>query len=235
MQRHFRFLCLAALFGLSALAAPALAGTPIRVMAMGDSHTVGIGSSHYAGYRLAFLKEMSAGGYEVDMVGGNANGPEGFDHRHQGYGGATTYEVSAFVHDKMEAYDPELVVLLVGTNDARLPGFNPLAFEIHFSVLVDRVFAANPNVKLIVSTIPPQRYGRNENANRAVNDRIRKHVEGRSNRENIRMVDIYHLVDDRLDMSDEFHMNDSGYEKVGSAFADAAIELLGTNLAEQSN
>ena len=206
----------------------------MRVMTLGDSHTAGVGSTHRAGYRIAFLKAMAEGGIEADMVGGKADGPEGFDHRHQGYEGATTYEVSAAVHDKMADYQPDLVVLLIGTNDARQPSFSPIAFEVHFSVLVDRVFAANPDVKLIVSTIPPQLYGKNEPANRALNSRIRSHIEGRTNQDQIRIVDIYNLLDDRLDMSDSIHMNDSGYEKVGGAFADAALSLFGTDAAGQA-
>lgn len=212
---------------------PAHSADTVRVMALGDSHTVGTGSSHLAGYRLAFLKAMSDSGMPVDMVGGKADGPEGFDHRHQGYDGATTYEISSAVHEKMEKYQPDLVILLAGTNDARQRSFNPVAFEVHFSVLVDRIFAANPDVKLIVSTIPPQHYGKNEPANRSLNSRIRHHVEGRSSQDNIRIVDIYSLLDDRLDMADDLHMNDSGYEKVGGAFADAALSLLGTDLAGQ--
>ena len=202
-------------------------------MALGDSHTVGVGSSHLAGYRLAFLKAMSDRGFDVDMVGGKANGPEGFDHRHQGYGGATAYELSSSIHEKMAKYQPDLVILLIGTNEARAPSFSPIAFEVHFSVLVDRVFASNPDVKLVVSTIPPQMFGRNEPANRALNTRIVRHIESRRNRADIKIVDIYHLIDDRLDMFDEFHLNDSGYEKVGDAFADAARELLATDVAEQ--
>ena len=228
-----RHLFAAALVAGSLLTLPlsAHAGTPVRVMSLGDSHTVGVGSTHLAGYRLAFSKAMSAGGYDVDMVGGKADGPEGFDHRHQGYSGATTYELSSAVHEKMASYDPELVILLVGTNDARAPAFNPISFEVHLSVLVDRVFAANPDVKMIVSTIPPQMYGKNDPANRAVNARIRKHVEGRRNQDHIAIVDIYDLIDDRLDMADAVHMNDAGYEKVGGAFADAALSLLSPKVA----
>jgi lysophospholipase L1-like esterase len=229
-----RLLFAAALAGgfLGGYGLAAHAGGAVRVMPMGDSHTVGVGSSHLAGYRIAFLKAMQAGGFEVDMVGGNADGPEGFDQRHQGYRGATTYELSSATHEKMAKYQPDLVILLVGTNDAHQPGFSPLAFGIHFSVLVDRIFAANPDVKLVISTIPPQMYGKNEPASRALNDRIRLHVSKRRNQEQIRIVDIYNLIDDRLDMADPLHMNDAGYEKVGGAFADAALSLLRTDVAE---
>ncbi len=200
-------------------------------MALGDSHTVGLGSTHRAGYRLAFLQRMQANGFEADMVGGKADGPEGFDHRHQGYGGATTYELSGAIHEKMAKYAPDVVILLIGTNDARAGGFNPLAFEVHFSVLVDRVFASNPDVKLVIATIPPRMYGRSEPANRALNDRIRKHAGERPSHEAIEVVDIYNMVDDRLDMSEQLHLNDAGYEKIGGAIADAALTLLRTGVA----
>jgi len=216
------------------LLAPSLsahAGTTLRVMALGDSHTVGVGSTHRAGYRLAFSNAMSEGGYDIDMVGGKANGPEGFDHRHQGYKGATTYEISSAVHEKLANYDPELVILLIGTNDARAPGFNPLSFEVHLSVLVDRIFASNPDIKLIIATVPPQKSGKNDPANRALNARIQKHVEGRRNQDHIAIVDVYNLIDDRLDMFDDLHMNDAGYEKVGGAFADAALSLVNPKVA----
>lgn len=227
-------LCLALIPTLAAAQeteAPAKA-KPLRVMAMGDSITVGVGSTHKAGYRLTFWNRMQEAGVPVNMVGGKAAGPENFDSRHQGYSGLTVYELSGAVPEKMSRYQPDVVLLEIGSNDAMGSTFSPLAFEVNFSILVDRILASKPDAKLLVSTLPPNKYGHDEGPKRRLNAFLKDYVEKRRAKgDEVALVDAYAILDSRRDMVDKLHPNDAGYEKLGDAFADALLSMLGDDLA----
>ena len=76
----------AAAFWLLSVPPPA-AAVAVRVMAFGDSLTKGTGSTHGAGYRLAFYQKMREAGFEVDMLGTFHAGPKDIDRDHQGHQG----------------------------------------------------------------------------------------------------------------------------------------------------
>ena len=206
---------------------PATAG-PLRVVAFGDSLTMGQGSTHGAGYRLAFLERMRAAGYDVDMLGQFHSGPEGMDGDHEGYPGRGVAKLDDVSFRAMRRDHPDAVLLLIGTNDAKNSTFQPDSFRIRFSVLLDRTLSES-RMHLVVSTIPPSRYGKGkrDQVKVAVNKIVREEVEKRrAEGKHVRLIDSYAMLDDRHDFVDTLHMNDAGYAKVGNAFADALIELL---------
>src|SRR5215813_8194488 len=58
----------------------------VRVMPLGDSITDG--STVPGGYRINLWQRMAAGGYTVDFVGSEFNGPAALgDHDHEGHSG----------------------------------------------------------------------------------------------------------------------------------------------------
>lgn len=208
------------------LAAAPAAAASLRVMAVGDSLTMGLGSTHQAGYRLAFLERMRGEGYEVDMLGRYHHGPEGMDRDHEGYQGHGVAKLDEVSFQAIRRGHPDAILLLVGTNDARPSVFQPDAFRIRYSVLLDR-FLAESKVRLVVSTIPPSRYGKKDQAKLAVNKLIREEVEKqRARGKRIALIDAYAMVDDRQDFADLLHLNDAAYAKLGEAFADALLGLL---------
>jgi lysophospholipase L1-like esterase len=207
------------------LALQATAAT-LRVMAFGDSLTMGQGSTHQAGYRLAFLERLREAGYEVDMLGRYRNGPPGMDGDHEGYQGRGVAKLDEVSFGAIRRDHPDAILLMIGTNDARPSDFQPEAFRIRYSVLLDR-FLAESKVRLVVSTIPPSRYRKKDQVKLVVNRLIREEVEKqRAAGKRIALIDAYALLDDRQDFVDSLHMDDEGYEKLGDAFADALIELL---------
>jgi lysophospholipase L1-like esterase len=218
------------LFGLLALAA-ALAGAPaaaepLKVLAIGDSHTKGVGSTHRAGYRLEFLARMKAAGVEVDMVGSFHDGPKDIDRDHQGHQGQGVAKLDEVSFDEIRRTRPGAVILMIGTNDAKERSLVPEAFRIRYSVLLDRLLAES-KTKLLAATIPPARYGRREKVIKAINSIIKSEVKKRAEAgKQIRLVDVYALIDQKADFVDPLHMNDAAYAKVGDAFADALLEML---------
>lgn len=209
------------------------AAEPLKVMALGDSVTVGTGSSHGGGYRAAFWERMRDAGIPVDMVGGKVDGPETFDNRHQGYQQMPLHDLSAGIHDKLRSYQPDIVLLLTGSDELHSPTFSPHAFAANLEVMIDRIFTARPAAKLLISTLPPSKGGRNQGGKRAVNELLRRTVKERAGRgQAIYLVDSFAVVDANREMADTNHPNDAGYERIGEAFADALLPLLGAEKIE---
>jgi lysophospholipase L1-like esterase len=211
----------------AALGALPAAGAPLKVVAFGDSLTMGQGSTHQAGYRLVFLQRMREAGYEVDMLGRYHHGPPDIDRDHEGYQGHGVAKLDEASFSAMRRDHPDAVLLMIGTNDAH-SSFQPDAFRIRFSVLLDRILAES-KVRLVVSTIPPGRYAKAKahQVKVAVNKVIREEVGKQvAAGKRVRLIDAYALVDDHADFVDTLHLNDAAYAKLGSAFADALLELL---------
>jgi lysophospholipase L1-like esterase len=216
---------LLALAAALAAAAPAQAD-PLKIMAIGDSLTKGIGSTHRAGYRLEFLARMKAAGVDVDMVGSFHDGPKEIDRDHQGHQGQGVAKLDEVSFEELRRERPNAVILMIGTNDAKEKSLVPEAFRIRYSVLLDRILAES-HVKLVAATIPPTRFGRKAKLINGINGIIKSEVEKRASAgKAVRLVDVYSLIEGRADFVDNLHMNDAAYAKVGDAFADALLELL---------
>src|SRR5512134_1477176 len=104
---------------------PAAGAEAVRVMAFGASLTKGTGSTHGAGYRLAFYQKMREAGFEVDMLGTFHSGPKDIDRDHQGHQGQGVAKLDEVSFDELRRERPELVILMIGTNDAREGSFVP--------------------------------------------------------------------------------------------------------------
>lgn len=223
-----RLACVLALLGAAANGAP-VAG-PVKVMALGDSVTVGVGSSRRAGYRAPFWERMRDAGIEIDMVGGKVDGPETFDNRHQGYERMPLHELSSGIHDKMRTYQPDVVLLLAGSDEVDSAAFSPHAFAMNLEVMIDRIFTAKPGVKLLVATLPPSKFGKRQGAKRALNEMLRRTVRQRSARgQPVYLVDTFAALDPQREMLDGRLPNDAGYERIGETFANALLPLLGVD------
>jgi lysophospholipase L1-like esterase len=206
---------------------------PIKVMALGDSLTVGVGSTRGGGYRAPFWEHMRDAGIEVDMVGGKVDGPETFDNRHQGYAQMPLHDLSAGVHDKIRTFQPDVVLLLVGADEVGASHFSPHAFAANLEVMIDRIFTARNGVKLLIGTLPPAKFGKNQGAKRAVNELLRRTVRERAERgQAVYLVDSFAAIDPQRDMADATHPNDTGYERIGESFSDVLLPLLGVERIE---
>jgi lysophospholipase L1-like esterase len=227
--------CALALF--AAVASPAAAdanpSVPVKVMALGDSLTVGVGSTRGGGYRAPFWERMRDAGIEIDMVGGKIDGPETFDNRHQGYAQMPLHELSAGVFDKVRTFEPDFVLLLAGSDEVGTSHFSPHAFAANLDVMIDRIFTAKRGVKLLIGTLPPAKHGKNQGAKRAVNELLRRTVRERAARgQTVYLVDAFATMDPQREMADASHPNDAGYERIGEAFAETLLPLLGVEKIE---
>ena len=130
------------------------ASTPTRttVMPLGDSLTDGYNIP--GGYRPALLARFVADNLAVDFVGSLSNGPAAFtDREHEGHSGWRIDQISASVVSWMNAYRPDVVLLMIGTNDM-VQDYQLSTAPDRLSALIDQITATLPMTHVIVASIP---------------------------------------------------------------------------------
>lgn len=150
---------------LPATAAPAQALPPIdvsqhlRVMPLGDSITAGVGSTTGDGYRLELARDMVEVQqmYTATWVGSQTSGTQSNPH-HEGHSGWRIDELTAQIDTWMATYQPDVVLLEAGVNDAR-QGATEQTMAARMTTLLGRILADSPTVRVIVGDIVPPWYG----------------------------------------------------------------------------
>lgn len=131
-----------------------------RVMPLGDSITQGYGSTDGAGYRRELFHLLTQNGHDVVFVGGGmpAAGPAEVDGvpfpvAHEGHIGFQTFEVAALLDASLATYRPDVVLLMIGTND--VSHGNAAAAPGGIASLVDQVHRGAPLATVVLSTVIP--------------------------------------------------------------------------------
>jgi len=93
-------------------------GHVLRIMPLGTSSTVGIGSPATAGYRGPLEELLTRDGIAFDMVGSQRQGPPWLpDPDHEGHSGWVLPQMQPLVTGWVRAARPDVILLHVGTND----------------------------------------------------------------------------------------------------------------------
>ena len=91
----------------------------------------------------------------IDFVGSQSSGPPGWDDpEHEGHIGWTIARVAARANEWTTAAAPDIVLLMLGTNDIAIGTDLPSAQD-RLAQLVRTVHAVAPRAKILVSTLPP--------------------------------------------------------------------------------
>ena len=131
--------------------------TQIRLMPLGDSITDG--TILPGGYRTELWKKLMMDGDNIDFVGSISSGsPDLGDSDHQGLIGWTIPQLDGSVGGWIAAYQPDIVLLHIGTNDLD-HGATPESMTQSMSKLIGDIFAAKPDTFIIVSTLVPSTHG----------------------------------------------------------------------------
>ncbi|MEW5767242.1 MAG: GDSL-type esterase/lipase family protein [bacterium] len=124
----------------------------IRIMPLGDSITQGEGDNS-TGYRDDLDQLIDPGGSETNFVGSRSSGSFA-DNHHEGYPGWETGEIEGIVADRLQRYDPHIVLLHIGTNDFYHGKSVAYAIE-HLNGIITKTFDYSPNIYLLVAGIIP--------------------------------------------------------------------------------
>jgi lysophospholipase L1-like esterase len=205
----------------------------VRVMPLGDSITEG--TQVPGGYRIGLWQRFSSGGYRVDLVGSQYNGPASLgDHDHEGHPGWRIDQLDANIVGWLRATGPRTVLLHIGTNDV-LQNYNLAGAPARLSALVDRITATAPDTEVFVATIIPLANSGQEANARAFNATIPAMVQSKANAgKHVHLVDMHSALT-TADLIDGVHPTATGYDKMAATWYAALRSVPGslTNTGKQ--
>ncbi|WP_203831298.1 SGNH/GDSL hydrolase family protein [Actinoplanes palleronii] len=202
------------------------APSPLRIMPLGDSITMGIGSASLSSYRVDLQRRLTAAGLDVDFVGSQHDGvPATADLDHEGHSGWTIAKIAAQVDGWLSTSRPDAVLLQIGTNDLRTEA-GAAGATYRLSALIDRITAAAPEAEVFVAKITGTRSAAAA-AQQKRTDTFNAQVPGIVAAKSARV----HLVDQStvtgIDIRDGLHPNDAGFAKMSWNWFRAMVPVLG--------
>jgi hypothetical protein len=126
---------------------------PIRILPVGDSITQGQNTS-YGSYRRHLYSLLTADGLDVVFVGPLSDGSFPSPAHDGVTGDVINGAWGRIASGRIETYTPDIILLLIGTNDI-LGGGSPSTALGTYSSLLDSIITHGPNVKTIVGSLPP--------------------------------------------------------------------------------
>ncbi len=190
--------------------------TSIKIMPLGDSITFGTRDPGYGGYRHLLRTLLINNGYAVRFVG-SQKGSKAADSDNEGHPGWTIAQIQNGIDTEgwLEAYQPNVVLLHIGTNDIRRG--NADAAPGRLADLLDDILRRLPQTHVIVAQIIPFRRGL-EQGNQAYNAAIPDIAASKGPR--VSIVDMQNILS-RDDYADGIHPNADGYDKMARAWEPA--------------
>ena len=196
-------------------------------MPLGDSITYGYGDPAGNGYRLPLWDELTASGCALQFAGSERSGSSVLpDTRNEGHDSYRIDMLAAGVDGWLKDTQPEIILLMIGTNDIRQSYQLPTAPD-RLSALIDQILKDDPHVHLLVASIPPitEGGGKFDPDVQAYNARIpgivlEKAMQGKP----VSYVDAGDALT-ASDLGDTVHPTLRGYTKIAIAWFQALQEL----------
>jgi lysophospholipase L1-like esterase len=200
--------------------------TPVRIMPLGDSITLGSGPPPpYNGYRRPLYHGLSQV-YPIDFVGGQFNGDPDFDRNHEGHGGwhAAGHDSRSILVNTyawLEANPTDVVLLHIGTNDINDGGQS----AVEVAAILDEIDRFDEKITVILALIiNRQTYSA---VTSQYNQDLRNMAEQRIARgDKIILVDMETALQYPEDMIDLLHPNTSGYAKMAEQWRQTLATFL---------
>jgi lysophospholipase L1-like esterase len=220
--------------GNSALYAPfPPKGTPCVIMPIGDSITWGYDSTTGGGYRLRLLHDIWTANHDATFVGDSTSGPDTLDGKpfpkhSEGFSGYTIDDapsvmrsgVSPLVPAALAKYTPNIVTLMIGTND--MGTNNDVAnAPSRLAKLIDAILGDSPQALLVVAQITPTGDDQLNKLIQTYNAAMPALIKTRADAgKHILLVDMYGAftadANFKVDyMNGSLHPNDTGYDVMG--------------------
>lgn len=149
----------------------ASAHTSLRVMPLGDSITTGFGPASppgttaecptwppcsESGYRLQLSHRLVEAGVGFRFVGSRSTGPHWFhDREHEGHEGWGTTEVLPKIAGWVRDAEPDVVLLLLGTNDCTTISNDCAGAPARMVEIIVQIHVVQPHARILVMTLPP--------------------------------------------------------------------------------
>ncbi|MGW5678240.1 FG-GAP-like repeat-containing protein [Streptomyces sp. NPDC003860] len=193
----------------------------LAVMPLGDSITLGVGSSTRTGYRPEIARHLAEAAHQLEFVGSMTD-PDGT--RHEGHSGWRIDQIQANIETWLAAAKPNVVLLHIGTNDMNRDHQTSTAPQ-RLTRLLDQIHAASPDTAVVLASLVPATdpavQARVDAYNRAIPGIVAARAE---QGQRITQVSMGALTN--ADLNDNLHPNNTGYTKMASAFAGGVRTLV---------
>ncbi|WP_246520574.1 putative Ig domain-containing protein [Microvirga arabica] len=203
-----------------------------RVLPLGASNTNGWDSSiprdQWEGYRLDLWNLASDSRLWFDYVGSRVSGPNALpDRDHHGISGITATEVVGLATNIASTYRPNVVLLMLGTNDALRESNAADTVPGELLTIMQRIAAAQPNVEILLAPIPPidplrasTSLSNSDEIANLLNSRLPGIVQqAQANGINATFVPVPNLT--TADLTDGVHLTHAGFAKYAAAWFNA--------------
>ncbi|WP_088240287.1 GDSL-type esterase/lipase family protein [Calothrix rhizosoleniae] len=198
--------------------------TPLTIMPLGDSITEGYLDSDTGGCRDDLYSILTDKGYNVDFVGDRGRGDGNFDQHHAGVSGERIDQVSDRVDGLLDTYQPDIVLLMIGTNDI-LQNNNLEDAPNRLSSLIDQITNQSPDTQVIVSSIPPDKNSDRQELVDQYNALIPEIVESkRAAGKNVSFVDTSSSMNTE-DLEDDVHPTPTGNNKIARSWYEGIRDI----------
>ncbi len=194
--------------------------TGLRLMPLGDSITDGYRSTTGNGYRGPLSDELIKQGDALDFVGGQRSGVMS-DPDNEGHSGYRIDQIAALINEKLALYQPNVILLDIGTNDMG-QNYQVSTAPARLASLIDQIIAADPTATLLVGQLICNSTPSVQTLINSYNSQISGIVQARANAgKHVSMVSMSALT--TADLKDGLHPNDGGYQKMAEAW-DAGLQ-----------
>jgi len=190
-------------------------------MPLGDSITYGIGSPTHSSYRMDLHNRMKYGaGIDLDFVGSQKSGAYG-DIENEGHPGYRIDQIAAGVDGWLATYRPDVVLLMIGTNDMN-ENHQVATAPQRLGALIDKIRADRPDATVLVSKLPASKNPAVQARIDAYNAALPGIVASRGS--HVKLVQMPALPPG--DYADTLHPNDAGYREMSQGWYDALVPAL---------
>jgi lysophospholipase L1-like esterase len=198
----------------------------IRVMPLGDSITFGLGTSDLGGYREPLWHKIEADNWNIRFVGSVQSGPKTLLERaDEGHPGWRIDQISAKIVPWLQATQPQIILLHIGTNDI-IQGATPELAESRLHYLLNQITVTDPSATVIVAQIIPLERLHRDPAIVAFNNTIPALVHTFDMQgKHVSYVDMYRTVP-RSDLVDGIHPDAQGYALMADVWYHALKPLI---------
>ncbi len=220
----------------------------LKGVALGASITQGIQSSDGTGYRADFLNELSTRSLQgstasprtpsdltLSLDGDLTSGDVQFvgrkhdgvldDNNNEGYPGFRIDQVAGVAKCAIPLYQPNLVMLLAGTNDIQQNFDLPHAPE-RLGALIDQILHDSPKATVLVADIPPNTDPNRPELNTATiayNQAVAEVVAQRADAGE-HVIFSPGLVSADQISADHIHPMDAGYDEIAAGFLNGTLD-----------
>ena len=198
----------------------------IRLMPLGDSITAGFQSTTGNGYRLELWNDLANEGHTVLKFVGSQDSGTMADPANEGHSGdvISDLENPAIGTADPAAYRPNIVTLMIGTNDMGRD-VDPAGAPERLKSLINQVLAAAPDATVVVASLVPSGDAATEARVQTYNAAVPGVVDSLAAAgEHVLYVNMDDVT--TADLKDGIHPNDTGYNIVGDVFNDGVEEAI---------